>query len=724
MNSLKYKRVFTVFFICFLLCTGCAGKDDSTFEKKGDIAFKENSFKKAILFWQKAIDKYPGNAILYAKVGEAFLKLSDIDQAEKFLNQSLQRNPQNPDIPKELIRILMIKGDNVGALKKMREFKHLLNKDSDYYILNGDFYMILGDFEKAEHSYRKAYLLSNQSVRAAIKLALCLKASDNDIDAENIIVKFENGQVNEPFNLLLLADYYFLTNKLEQAESCILNAIKSNPDSEILYIRLAQFYLQTTRKEKALKTLLILEEKHPDNIRFKLMLADFYLSNKQVDEAEKMLATLKNIIDEDSITNYNLLMGKLFLYKNQIPYAVSYLKTATSEQPLLQSARYLLGIAYFAGGQNKLAEKSFINSLMLDPYHIDTLVILSYLHYINKEYDLCLEYLERVFVSEKANSRAFTAKGLCLLGMDQYAEASSAFLSAFSVDKNVSTLYFYGLAIEKGGEYQRAAEIFEQVLTINPLLIDVIKQYSSLLLKLGKINEAAALANQISKKHQGSSSLLYVAGDIYFKLGQYDTAQTILEDVLKEENTQGNVYSILAESYLQTGKNDKAMDLLKTCTIQNPFYAQGWIGLTSLYLKQGDKNKALDTMRTAYKKIPDSPIIAGNLAWLFLETGTEINRALDLSRTAYEKAPDNAAIVDTLGWAYYHKGTYSQAEWMFEEAEKLAPEKGIVKYHKAMLFYKQGKIFQAKEKFESALEQNIMPDSIIDHIHKILSQLK
>ena len=723
MKSRTKGRLLAIIFIFFLLFAGCGEKINTTQEAKGDLAFQLKSYKKAIQFWQKAIAIHPDNALLYAKMGKAFLKLSSIDQAEEFFNQSVQINPGKSDIQKELIRILLIKGDHVGAQRKMKKFDNLFNKDADYYVLHGDFYMILGDFGKAEQMYRMALSLSDKSTRPAVKLALCLKASGNIGEAANIIAKVAKAQVTESLNLLLLSDYYFLSNQLQKAENCILDAVTRHPDSQILNIRLAQFYLQATMKEKALQSLIILEEKYPDNVRFKLMLADFYLSDMQVDQAEKMLNKMKSILDDESRTNYNLLMGKCFLYKYQIPYAVSYLKTATSEKPLLLSARYLLGIAYFAGDQTRLAEQSFISALMLDPHHVDTLIILSYLHYKNQEYDLCLQYLERIFVIEKTNTRALTAKGLCLLELGRFDEAAPIFLNAFSLGKRVSALYFYGLSLEREGEYERAAGIFEKVLAIDPALIDVLKQYSSLLLKLDQPDKAVELAELLLKQNQSNPALHYIAGDIYFMLEQYEMTQTILEAALKEKNPQAQVYSLLATSYLQTGKEDQAIGLLKTCVVKKPLFEQGWIDLASLYLKQGEKEIALDTLRTAYKKMPDSPVVAGNLAWLLLETGTDIYMALDLSRKAYEKAPENVAIIDTLGWSYYHKGAYSQASYMFEQAEKLAPEKGIVKYHKAMLLYRQGKIFNARESFQNALKFNL-PDETVDHIKEILAKLE
>ncbi|MCP3898140.1 MAG: tetratricopeptide repeat protein, partial [Desulfobacteraceae bacterium] len=524
-------------------------------------------------------------------------------------------------------------------------------------------------------------------------------------------------------NLLLLSDYYFLLNNYNKAEKTILIAVKKHPDSQILNIRLAQFYLQAEMQKKALKTLLKLEENHPDNVRFKLMLADLYLSDMQVSKAENMLEKLKGVLDEGSITDYNLLLAKCCLYKYQISYAVSYLKKVISKEPMLLSARYLLGIAYFAGDQVKLAEKSFVSALILDPHHVDTLVMLSYLHYKNQEYDLSLQYLERILLVEKFNSRALTGKGLCLLEQKLFDEAASIFSNVFNIEESLSALYFYGLSIERGGGQEKAAEIFEKVLAADPILIDVLKRYASLLFKLGHTDKAVELAESILKQHSDKPALQYIAADIYFTLEKHEISQNILITLIKENNTHGNVYSLLAKSYRQTGNVDKAIDFLKTCTVRNPDYGQGWIDLANIYLKQEEKKLALDTLRSAYKNSSDSPLIAGNLAWLLIENSTDLNMALDLSRKAYEKDPENAAIADTLAWAYYHKGAYSQAKWLLERAEKLAPEKGIVKYHKAMLLYKLGKTSQASKSFKNALQYSLS-DSIIDRIHKILATLE
>ncbi len=723
MKDYLYKITYIIFFILLIIYSGCSRKDELAFEKQGDMAFMHGDFHKAVKFWKKAVKEQPFNSILHSKTGNAFLKLSMIDKAEDCFKQSVKINPGNLKAQKKLIRILLIQGDNAGALEKMNKLKTLFDKDLDYYILRGDFFMIADDLHSAEQQYNTAVNLQENNTRARLKLALCLMALKKDKYAESIAANVAVKEVTDPFNLLLLSDYYILSNRLDLAEMTIKTAVKAYPDSRMLTVRLVQFYLQAMMKEKALKTLEILEKKYPDTVRFKLMIADFYLSEMNLACAEKILNQSKSLLNESSRTSYNLLMGKYFLYTHQIPYAISFFKTAVKARPLLFSAQYLLGIAYFAGDQARLAEKSFVNALMLNTEHVDTMIILAYLHYKNREYNLAGKYIEKVLAIEKTNSRALMAKALCLLDQNEFKDASATFFNAFSISKDLSALYFYGIALEKRGDIDRAVRIFEKIIEINPNLVDVLQHYSSLLIKLGMYKKAVLLAENILKQERINPLKMHVAGNIYFMLNQYNKSIEIFKRSLKDENTGQNSYTRLAAAYCKVGKSDLAMDTLNKCIKKYPLYDQAWIDIAAIYLEQNKIQKALDTMQTACKKVLNSQSVTGNLAWLLLKTGTNELKALELARKAYEINPENAAVVDTLGLAYYRKKAYSQAEWMFEKAEKLAPEKGIVKYHKAMLLYKIQKISSARKYLKLALEYDLEPSTIAE-VQKMLVELK
>ncbi len=703
---MKYKSIFILILSCMVLfVSGCSNDPIISYEENGDRAFEEMSYKQALQFWLKAIGDgidQSGQASLYHKVGKAYLKLSRIEQAEEYFEKAVKLNPKAYGIQKELVRILLLNGKNTAAMKKLDLLKDKLEKDADFFILYGDLFMISNELQKAEQMYREAALLDENNSRSFIKLAMCLHQAGKPDEAKKLISGIQKKQVPAPSDLLLLSDYYLLAQDYATAEACIAIALDEDPDNITLKIRLCRFYLTTGMKDKAEKSLVGLEAAYPEDVRFKLMLADLFLSQMEMDGAERMLKKVEKITESRS--DYNLLMGKFWLFKGKTPYAVSYLKNVIDNRPGLLSAHYLLGIAYFAGGQTKLAENSFVRALILNPNHVETLLVLAGLHYKNRDYKLALQYLEKAVLHDSLNARAYMTKGLCLMEQNQNEPAAREFSRAYSIGKDVSSLFFLGQALQNQGKYDTALEIYEDVMDNSPGLSDALYRYTALLIELEKGEKALDIVDEIIKKGYARPSVFYIGVQVSLKLEDYEKARGFLETAMTGENVPGYIYTLFAVVHQKTGENRKAEEILKQCTQENPSCVAAWTSLADLYVRAGDKTLAIDTLDQAVKKFPDDSTVSGNLAWLLLENGDDADRALNLARTAYENSPDKAYLMDTLGWAYFHKKSFSQAEWMLASAEKLAPDKGIIKYHQGMLFFKQGKLSEAKDKLKAALE--------------------
>jgi len=63
-------------------------------------------------------------------------------------------------------------------------------------------------------------------------------------------------------------------------------------------------------------------------------------------------------------------------------------------------------------------------------------------------------------------------------------------------------------------------------------------------------------------------------------------------------------------------------------------------------------------------------------------------------------------LLDTLGWVYYRKGDLSQAATFIGRAIQKASNVPVINYHMGMVFYKQGKMEEAKEYLRKATEGN------------------
>lgn len=721
-------RVVIFVLLCILVQSfGCSQDSGMSDEAQGDRAFETSDYKQAVRFWIKALGKGNDPSVkpgLYHKLGKAYLNLAQINPAEKAFEQAIKINPLAHEIQLDLVRILMLKGENAAALKKLDLLKDKLEKNADFLSLYGDFLMGSNEFQQAVHMYQQAALLAKDKVRPTLKLAICLFQAGETDRAENLISfieKNENQNPMVPLDLLLLSDYYVLVEDFARAEACMAGALENDPGNITLKIRLCQFYLTTGMQDKAEKTLVQLEEAYPEDVRFKLMLADLYLSELEMDQAEEMLKNAENT--GQSPFEHSLLMGKFWLFKGKTSYAVSYLKNAIEGRPGLVSAHYLLGIAYFAGGQDKLAEKSFVQALILDPHHLETLIALAGLLYQNKDYELALQYLDKAVLLDPTNASVHMIKGLCLMDQNQDREAALDFSRAHALAKDMVSLFFLARSLQNQDKYEPALDIYGDLLDSHPDLLNVLQAYTALLVKMNQGERALERVEQTLKKGFIHPAIYYTGARICLDLGDDEHAKDFLETAMGLGDVPGYVYSLLAVMHQKKGENHKAEEVLKQCILDKPFYEKAWTDLAALYVQINGKDKALEILHQAVEKFPDNPLVLGNLAWLLLEIGQDFDQALDLARTAYEKSPGQACLMDTLGWAYFHKNAFSQAEWMLASAEALAPDNAIIKYHQGMVFFRQGKLVEAKERLTAARGHDLSEEDE-SQIQQVLSDLE
>jgi tetratricopeptide (TPR) repeat protein len=413
--------------------------------------------------------------------------------------------------------------------------------------------------------------------------------------------------------------------------------------------------------------------------------------------------------------------GKFWLFKGRYSHAVSYLKTALDKDYGLLSAHYLLGVAYFAGGQSKLAEKAFLQALMLDPDHEESIFAMAALNYKREDYGLADQYADQFLGREPSSARVWKLKGLCALGRTDPSCAIGPLSKSWHLG-DASAHFFLGQAFEAQGMVQEALTAYSQVFEDAPVIYPALYAYARLASDQG-------LGERVFEKidglagHDANPAVYYTAAKICLGLKDYDRCQAYIDKAMAKKEVSGPFFLLQAALFEATGKDDGVEKTLTKCITKLPQYVGGWLKLSAYYMKKQRISDAAQVMEQALNFFPDHPEIKGNLAWLLLEEETDFDRALDLAREAYDTLPGQAWLMDTLGWAYYHKKIYSQAQWMLEQAEELTPGNGMIQYHLGMVLYRRGKLFQAKTKLESALRYISLDTRQRDEAESLLAGL-
>ena len=145
--------------------------------------------------------------------------------------------------------------------------------------------------------------------------------------------------------------------------------------------------------------------------------------------------------------------------------------------------------------------------------------------------------------------------------------------------------------------------------------------------------------------------------------------------------------------------------ILKTATASIRNFEEAQILLASLYCKQQQPSKAITLLEEAMSAAPESPQIANNLAWLYIEYQQEdIDEAMRLAQKAYETLPANPAVADTLGWIYHQKEMNTRALWLLEQAREISAKNPQILFHLGMTQIALGNKEEARKNLIQALE--------------------
>lgn len=694
---------------------------------KGDMLYSQGKYEQAVNVWNEIIEQKSGHSELYQKIGRAFLKLANWNRAREYFERARSMSPEAYGVDLELIQLELLIGDLPAAEKRCLKLQEKIPDNPEFNTVYGDMMILSGDLKRAETYYRKAHLSDPGSSRYALKVAICLVAQNRQEDADTFFKLAQTLSDNSPKIIAQMAEYCILLKEYDRAETYLKQAIDMAPDDLGLKIRMAQFYFLTGKMENARTLLTELVASQQDNISFKKMLADINISLNRLAEAQSIILELKEVAGNDD-PQYNLLQGKYWLFKGNPVYAASHLKTAVDAIPEFVSARYYLSVAYLAAGQKQLAENSVTRTLMYDPDHTDSQLLMADILYKKGQFDLSEGYLDKVAAKEAENYRVYMLKGLNALSLEDYDRAAIQFLKAFRLDpRSVAPLYYLGVSSEFAGRLDDAMLYYEKAIARESGLADISYRYAMLLIKTGRTDKAETFIKEIIGRHPDNAELYYIAAEIFLKNSREDRAISYIESAISRMNPPPYFYIKLAQIYGNKGDTARSISILEECLNLHPFSRDAWIVLAQVHLDSGHMEDAITILEQAEKKLSYDPEILSNLAWLYLETDSNLDMALEYARSAYEKMPLNSAIADTLGWAYYKKGSFAQASWILTDTALKEPENRWILYHLAMSLYREGKLPEALETFKRVTKpsrQKNLPGSILGIVNQHIQKLE
>jgi len=243
-----------------------------------DIHRKEEELKKAVEFSDNSVNAY-------IEMSRFLLDFNRLDEAVKYINKALEKEPYNPDFWFLKSSIFFEQGQIKAALMCIDKAINL-KKTSEFLKLKADILVKKGDINDAIKMYKHALKLTSDDISIYIRLSKILIENSPE-EALELVKKALDMKKNTDLFVLKSKTLLRLNFPKEALES-IDKAIELNPDLISLYKFKSDIYKNSGNYEKAIENYKKISEKFGVNAELFYEIANCYMMQKKFFEALKV----------------------------------------------------------------------------------------------------------------------------------------------------------------------------------------------------------------------------------------------------------------------------------------------------------------------------------------------------------------------------------------------------------------------------------------------------
>jgi tetratricopeptide (TPR) repeat protein len=353
--------------------------------------------------------------------------------------------------------------------------------------------------------------------------------------------------------------------------------------------------------------------------------------------------------------------------------ALAALQKALKSEPDSASLNYFLGVVQQSLGYFDLAKSSFSDALRLNPGMPEAAVALAAIETKYGDYENALRLASEALKTNPSLSLA-------------YAASAQAWLAK--------------------GELQQGETLLQAALSRDPTSLPALAMLVSLCVRQGRAQEPVERISKLVERYPRIAGLRFLLAVGHLALRDLEKSEASVRQAMALDPKTPDAYTLLANIDLAKGLVEKAKVDLHTAIEANPRNVTNFMALGTQYEKEGNWDEAKKLFERGHQVDPDSPLVANELAYLYLEHGGDVNVSLSLAQMAKQKMPDSIHAADTLGWAYYKLGAHDLAVAQLKDCVQKAPNNPVFQYHLGMAYAAVGNLTSAEESLRRALNGN------------------
>ncbi len=473
-------------------------------------------------------------------------------------------------------------------------------------------------------------------------------------DLEGSVAVFEallETARNEAPGLALIIEAIFDEAENDVVMALVSRLVENHPDIAEGHYGLARLAMRGDEFELAVQSARRATELRPEWIEAQLLVARaLVLTNR----AEEGLALIEPLVTDEAELEVQLQYAELLL----------------------------------SAGRADAAQERLDEILIANPGLPEAIRALAFLTLTQNELEAAQGYFEQLRAQPRFREEAFYYLGRIAETEEQPLQALRAY-SRVTTGSNVveAQLRAANVLYTQLGDQEGALQHLREFGLGNPdYEIEMIVSQSDLLLRMERLDEAAALITEALERHADNRVL---------------------------EQAQLQMYIVRAQAAVGREELDLADDLLREGLRRYPDDLSLRYAQALLYQEQGRLRRAASALEAIIADTPEDAGLLNALGYLLTDSLDRHEEAYDYIDQALTLEPDNAAIIDSMGWVLFHLGDYEAALEQLERAFELFPDPEVAA-HIIDVYWAMGRKAEARSLLERELASHPDSEFLID----------
>jgi tetratricopeptide (TPR) repeat protein len=544
-----------------------------------------------------------------------------------------------------------------------------------------------------------------------------LKTTPDDIDAHKLLGRIYLRQLGDGQNAVSSASP--AGNALEQAIGEFEKIVSLQPKSVEDHMVLGQLYTVKHDPKKAEEQFKIAQAIEPDSEEVVLNLARLYAESGDLPHSVKVLEAVPV---SDRTPKMEFALGASYDQLKQTKDAVAAYQRAADMEPGDARTQAALAQALLADNQLDAALKQFNELADADPEDVSSLVRICEIQRRQQKYEDALATIRKARKKDPNSLEAGYNEGLLLDVLSRYDEAAQVYEKMVELTSHANGAYTTeeknnrGIFLERlGAIYHEQSKVDEAIATYQKLIDmggeSAVRGYQGQVdtyrdaKQTDKAVEVSRKAVEANPKDRDLKLIL--AGELIDQ-GKVDEGLTLAKGLLDNSAEDRQILLALGQMYVRVRRWKDAEDTFnKASTLTTK--KEDRIYLLFLRGELAERQKHFEPaeqfFRQALELDPGNTMTLNYLGYMLADRGVRLPEALKMIRKAVEAEPMNGAYLDSLGWAYFKMGEFELAEDNLRRAVERDQSDPTVHEHLGDLYEKTGRIRQAAAQWELSLAQ-------------------